>query len=149
MTTPRVVIKTRIQKLHGMVTPRLIIKNSTQILKGETIAETGDDCRKWRRLQSKTVCPKLEETIAKRRLQPKSMCPKFEETIAKRRLRRLRVSWTCPRRLRKDDWDDCVCPGRVRDDCERRLWTIACVHLVDFLQPRPGAACACGRCARL
>ena len=114
MTTPRLVIRTRIQKLHGMVTPRLIIKNSTQILKGETIAETGDDCRKWRRLQSKTVCPKLEETIAKRRLQPKSICPKFEETIAKRR-------------LRKDDWDDCVCPGRVRDDCERRLWTIACV----------------------
>ena len=110
MTTPRLVIKTQIQKLHGMVTPRLIIKSRTQILKGETIAEAGDDCRKWRRLQSKTVCPKLEETIAKRRLQPKSMYPKFEETIAKRRLRRLRVSWTCPRRLRKTIVDDCVCP---------------------------------------
>ena len=70
MTTPRLVIKTQIQKLHGMVTPRLIIKSRTQNLKGETIVETGDDYRKWRRLQSKTVCPKLEETIAERWLEP-------------------------------------------------------------------------------
>ena len=69
--------------------------------------------RDWPRNEIDYFTLATMEKAGLRRLQSKIMCPKFEETIGKRRLERLRVSWTCPRILETIGGDDCMCPHAV------------------------------------